>query len=60
RSPEIGGRYASRSRRLAGVRAITVPGLPKIVVFYLTHARAIEVVRVLHGARDIDAALRQT
>jgi len=47
RQPNIG---RERPELLAGLRSIPVE---RYVVFYIPTSRAIEVVRVLHGARDL-------
>jgi toxin ParE1/3/4 len=49
-------RYADA--RLAGLRSRSVRGFRNYLVFYRPTKTGIEVVRVLHGARDIDAILR--
>ena len=45
----------SLGSRLADVRRWTVHGFPAYVIFYRPIEDGIEVVRVLHGARDIEA-----
>lgn len=57
RNPLSAGRYFSRNPRLAGIRVGRVRGFPKHLVFFLPVEAGIEVVRVLHGLRDLDAAL---
>lgn len=42
----------ARDELMSGLRSYPVG---RYVVFYLPHADGIEIVRVLHGARDIDA-----
>jgi plasmid stabilization system protein ParE len=41
--------------RLAGIRVGSVEGLPNHLVFYRQIEGGIVVIRVLHGARDIDS-----
>ena len=55
--PAIGPRWESPSSRLDDVRTWLVPGFRKYVIFYRPLADGIEVLRVLHGSRDIDALL---
>lgn len=42
---------------LKGLRVYAVPGFPKVGIYYLTTGDQIEVVRVLHGARDVAGIL---
>ncbi|MFW6171341.1 MAG: type II toxin-antitoxin system RelE/ParE family toxin [Planctomycetota bacterium] len=35
-------------------------GFPNHVIFYIEHSSAIDVVRILHGAQDLDAELKET
>jgi toxin ParE1/3/4 len=54
-SPEIGvRRFFSRSEN-ADIRSFPVRGFEKHLVFYVPTQAGIEVFRVLHGARDVDA-----
>jgi toxin ParE1/3/4 len=39
--------------RLEGIRMFPLPGFDKYLVFYRATSRKIEIVRVLHAARDI-------
>ncbi len=50
-------RYELDHPRLATLRKCSVPGFRKYFIFYLTHDDIIDVIRVLHGARDIPAVL---
>jgi len=59
-SPSIGSPFKIEHPDLANLRTGRVQGFPNHVIFYVEHLDAIEVVRILHGARDIDAELRST
>ncbi len=59
RSPELGGRYAAKSRRLTNLRAWRVKDFEQYVIYYREIPTGIEVVRVLHGARDVGAILEK-
>jgi toxin ParE1/3/4 len=59
RHPEAGSTYDSSLSRLAGLRQFRVKGFERYLIFYLTRRSGIDVVRVLHGARDIDSILAQ-
>jgi toxin ParE1/3/4 len=52
--PQAGGAYDSGITRLAGLRRFRVKGFEQYLIFYAVGRRSIDVVRVLHGARDID------
>lgn len=56
-SPLIGRERQSRSSVTAGVRMWTVDGFRSILVFYRPVAHGIWVLRVLHGARDLETEL---
>lgn len=55
--PELGELQAFRQPSLAEVRVWRVGGFENYLVFYRPIERGVEIVRVLHGARDIPAAL---
>jgi toxin ParE1/3/4 len=42
---------------LAGLRCATVPGFRRHVIIYLPTPNTIEIIRVLHGARDLEYIL---
>lgn len=50
--PGIGERFPSARPELAGVRRIGISGFRKFQVHYRPVDRGIEILRVLHGARD--------
>jgi toxin ParE1/3/4 len=55
--PDIGRRRQFRHPDLAGVRSWPVPGFEKHLIFYRLAPQGIQVLRVLHSARDLDAIL---
>ncbi len=57
RFPGIGRAWESRRPRLAGVRVYPIPRFRNYLVFYRPTKEGVEVLTVLHGARDLDAAL---
>jgi toxin ParE1/3/4 len=57
-NPKRGALYKSRAVRLKGLRKLPVPGF-KDLIFYLESADTIEVVRILHGARDLPNILNK-
>lgn len=57
--PGIGTRYEHYHAALAGLRFFPISRFRKYLVFYRSVADGIEVVRVLHGARDIHIILAE-
>src|ERR1700736_3701889 len=55
--PLLGAPHESDELRLQEVRTWPVAGFKKYLVFYRPTEDGIEVLRVLHGARDIDTVL---
>jgi toxin ParE1/3/4 len=55
--PGIGERFPSDRPELAGVRRIGISGFKKHQVYYRPIDHGIEVLRVLHGARDAERIL---
>jgi toxin ParE1/3/4 len=56
-NPRLGRLYASGSPQLAGMRVLAVRRFRKILIFYRALPEAVEIVRLLHGSRDIPAVL---
>jgi toxin ParE1/3/4 len=59
KQPRIGGPYDSGIPELAGPRRIPVNGFENYSIFYLAHSGGIDVIRVVHGARDIESLLKE-
>lgn len=59
KNPQIGAVWPvpRQQRRLAGVRTWRIQGFEKFIVFYRPVDSGIEVLRVLHGSRDVDHIL---
>lgn len=57
--PLIGVLYDSGIAGLKGLRRYPVKGFENYLVFYLPGQNGIDVIRVLHGARDIDNVFAQ-
>ncbi len=55
--PGMGSPYQVRNHRLQGLRCFAVRGFPNHLIFFLPISGGIDVVRVLHGARDIPPLL---
>lgn len=56
-NPGIGQRRDSLNPRLTGLRIWRVEGFEKHLIFYRPGDDGVEIIRVLHGARDIDSVL---
>jgi toxin ParE1/3/4 len=57
--PEMGSPREFRNPYLVGIRQWRIPGFEKYLIFYRPIADGIEILRVLHGARDIRRILEQ-
>ena len=55
--PRSGALYDSGIERLAGLRRVPVKGFDNYLLFYLPRPDGIDVIRVLHAARDIESIL---
>ena len=60
RSPSLGSRFVSNIPEFENLRCRRVKGFPNHLVFYLEQQDAIEVLRILHGARDLATELKNT
>lgn len=57
--PGLGGPFAVKNPRLAGLRCFPIKEFPNHLVFYLPIRDGVDVVRVLHGARDLPKILNR-
>jgi toxin ParE1/3/4 len=57
--PGVSSPFLSSHPDLADLRFRRVRGFPKHLIFFFAHGKGIEVVRILHGARDLDTELRR-
>ncbi len=53
--PKAGSPGQYHSRKLEGIRRWPVPEFENYLVFYRMAGGSVEIVRVLHGARDIES-----
>ena len=53
--PDIGSPWESENPALAGLRVWPVSGFKRYLVFYRSTEDSIQIVRVLHAARDIES-----
>jgi toxin ParE1/3/4 len=56
-SPGIGRPYNAADQRLAGLRIWSLDGFPSYLIFYRGIPEGVEVLWLIHGARDINAVL---
>ena len=55
--PGLGAERSGLSARLPALRIWPIPGFPNHLVFYQPVEYGIEIIRVLHGARDVPQVL---
>lgn len=58
-TPAIGAEYSFQNPRLVGIRRWFIPGFKNHLIFYRVTDTAVEIVRVLHGAQNIEAILAE-
>lgn len=56
-TPGLGGYYVTANPRLTNLKCFPIIGFPNHLVFYLPTGDGIDVIRVIHGARDIQSIL---
>jgi toxin ParE1/3/4 len=57
RLPDLGSLYPTDKPSYAGLRVVAVPHFHNFLVFHRSVAGGVELVRVVHGSRDLAAAL---
>ena len=57
--PGLGARYDHENPALADLRCFPISHFKKFLVFYRPVENAIEIVRVLHGAREVSRILQE-
>jgi toxin ParE1/3/4 len=55
--PSIGERWPSANPRLAELRVWRIKGFENLLIFYRPSDDGIDIVRILHAARDLENAL---
>ena len=55
--PYVGAAYSTENPALYGLRRWLIKGFEKYLIFYLVFEDTIDVVRILHSARDIASIL---
>lgn len=54
RRPATGSPCTFRTEALLSVRRITITGFPKHLLFYCSNDEEVFILRVIHGARDLE------
>jgi toxin ParE1/3/4 len=57
--PHMGWHLRLRHPRLASLRAFRISGFEKILVLYVPLSSGVEIIRVVHGSRDLLVFLRR-
>jgi toxin ParE1/3/4 len=52
--PEIGRLRTFSIKELAGIRSFVISDFPNYIIFYRAQADGVQIIRVLHGARNLD------
>jgi toxin ParE1/3/4 len=55
--PGVGSPRYAKTPSLRGLRMWPIKGFENYLTFYLEHENVVEVIRVLHGARDLKSIL---
>ena len=55
--PQLGKKCQFDNSRLQNVRQIAVKGFREYLIFYQITAVEVEIIRVIHGSRDIETIL---
>jgi len=51
--PQVGPRYSSDNPRLQNLRTWPVAGFEAIRIYYLLQENTVQILRILHGKRDV-------
>lgn len=54
-TPAAGTQCTFKEADLKGVRRMPVPRFPKHLVFYRVHSQELIILRIVHGARDLES-----
>jgi|SRR5580693_359916 toxin ParE1/3/4 len=57
RNPRSGAKCAFRPDELQGIRRMSIAGFPRHLIFYRAEKKEIRILRIIHGARDIESLL---
>ena len=51
--PQLGQRYSTKNKQLAGIRFLPVRGFENHLIFYVSLKSSLEIIRILYATRDI-------
>jgi toxin ParE1/3/4 len=54
RNPLSGAKCSFSADELQGIRRMPIAGFPKHLIFYRAEKKDIKILRVVHGARDLE------
>jgi plasmid stabilization system protein ParE len=57
--PQVGPRYSSENPRLQSLRSWLVAGFEAIRIYYLLEEDIMDILRILHGKRDVKRILER-
>lgn len=57
KNPRSGARCGFRTEELQDVRRMPIAGFPKHLIFYRAEDEEVRILRVIHGARDLESLL---
>src|ERR1700722_2422165 len=57
KNPRLGALCEVKAEELHRLRRIPVAGFPKHLIFYQFHADELLILRIIHGARDLESLL---
>ena len=57
KNPRSGAKCAFSSDELQGIRRMPITGFPRHLIFYRAEEEEIRILRVIHGARDLESLL---
>lgn len=58
--PQMGQRYPTEKKQLAGIRFLPIQGFERHLIFYIPAKDRIDVVRILYATRDIRKIFQKT
>ena len=57
--PQMGWHFHSKLAELQDLRVFRVSGFERMLVLYLPRSSGVEILRVIHGSRDLQRVLRR-
>jgi plasmid stabilization system protein ParE len=57
KNPRSGAKCGFSANELQGIRRMAIAGFPRHLIFYCAEEQEITILRVVHGARDLESLL---